>query len=582
MRLKPIPFLAPKIKVRRNAQGLVQTTARGPAILNSPHLNKGTAFSAIERSTLGLTGLLPPEIGTLDIQVKRAYIQYDLLPDVLSKNVYLTALHDRNEILFYKLFSQHLREMIPVVNDLTVGQAIEHYPHEFRRARGLYLSVDHMDSMQEAFENMGAEEGDIDLILATDAEQILGIGDTGIGGVEVAIGKLAIYSAAAGIDPARVIPVMLDVGTNKQSLLEDPMYVGNRHPRVRGDRYDAFIAAYVESATRCFPHAILLWEDFSTMTGQRILDQYRNKIRMFNDDLQGTGAITLAAAISAVRVSGEPLRNQRIVISGAGASAIGAAGQILSAMIRDGSSRADALAKFWCLDQKGLITSNRSDASSDFPSSFFRPSAESRGWRRSFDADGQDLGVLLAEVIHRVRPTMLIGASGELGSFTEPIVREMASNTTRPIIFTLSSPLSKAEAVPGDLISWTDGRGLIATRNFSPPITHKGVTHVIAHITSTLLYPGLALGTIVSKASLISDGMIAAAASAVSSLVSVRQPGASLLPQMDDLRGVSLTVAVSVAETAEAEGIAEKLTGDIVAEVQEAMWLPEYGIIEAV
>lgn len=582
MRLKPIPFLAPKIKARRNAQGPVQTTARGPALLNSPKLNKGTAFSAIERSTLGLTGLLPPEIGSLEIQVKRAYIQYDQLPDVLSKNVYLTALHDRNEVLFYKLFSEHLREMIPVVNDLTVGQAIEHYPHEFRRPCGLYLSIDHMGSMGEAFENIFAGADDIDLLLATDAEQILGIGDAGVGGIEVAIGKLAIYTAAAGIDPARVIPVMLDSGTNKQSLLEDPMYVGNRHPRVRGDRYDAFIAAYVEAAVQHFPNAILLWEDFSILNGQRILDQYRDKIRMFNDDLQGTGAITLAAAISAIRVSGVPLRNQRIVISGAGASAIGAAGQILAAMIRDGSSRGDALAQFWCLDQRGLLTGERSDASSNFPSCFFRASSESKGWQRSYGADGQDLGIPLAEVVHRVKPTMLIGASGEMDSFTEPIVREMSENTPRPIIFTLSTPLSRAEASPSHLLAWTDGRGLIATRNFSPAVTYKGLTHVIAHITNTLLYPGLALGTIVSKASLISDSMIAAAASAVSSLVSVRQPGASLLPQMDDLRTVSITVAVSVAEAAEAESIAGVPFGDIVDEVQEAMWQPEYRDIEAI
>ncbi len=577
-----MPFLGSSARQGRKVQRTVQTQARGSTILNSPLLNKGTAFTESERSSLGLSGLLPPGSGSLDMQVKRAYIQYDRLPDILSKNVYLTALHDRNEILFFKLFSEHLREMIPVVNDLTVGQAIEHYPHEFRRPRGLYLSIKHLDSMQEAFANLEAGPDDIDLILATDAEQIPGIGDAGVGGIEVAVGKLAIYTAAAGFDPARVIPVMLDAGTNKQSLLEDSLYVGNRHPRVRGKRYDDFIEAYVESATTHFPRAILLWADLSTLTGQNILDRYRQRIRTFNDDIQGSGAITLAAAISAVRISGVPLKNHRIVISGSGSSAIGAARQILSAMTGDGYSPADAQAKFWCVDQRGLITTDRSVASTDFPVSFFRPGSESRGWQRDFDSDGNDLGIGLAEVVNRVKPTMLIGASGEMDSFTESLVKDMASHTLRPIIFTLSTPLSCAEASPADLIAWTDGRALIATRNFTPPITHKGLTHVIAHITNTLLYPGLALGTIVSKAVLITDKMIAAAASAVSSLVSVRQPGASLLPQMDDLRAVSLTVAVAVAEAAEADGIAEAKFGDIVEDVQEAMWEPEYRPIEAI
>ncbi len=582
MRLKPIPFLAPSLKQRRKQQGPWRTIARGSAILNSPWLNKGTAFTERERSTLGLTGLLPPQTSSLDIQVKRAYIQYDRLADVLSKNVYLSALHDRNEVLFYKLFSEHLREMIPVVNDLTVGQAIVQYPHEFRRPRGLYLSIQHMESIQAAFDNIGAASDEIDLILATDAEGILGIGDAGVGGIEVAIGKLAIYTAAAGIDPARVIPVMLDTGTNKQGLLEDPMYVGNRHPRVRGERYDAFIKEYVETATRKFPNAVLLWEDFTTLNGKRILDQYREKIRMFNDDIQGTGAITLAAAISAVRVAGVPLGKQRIVICGAGDGAIGVARQLYVAMMREGSTSGDALDRFWCLDQKGLITGERPDATSELPSSFFRPSAESKGWRRSLDAEGNPVGVGLAEVVHRVRPTMLIGASSEVDAFGEEIIREMAQYAERPIVFILSTPASRCEANATDLIAWTEGRGLIATRAFSPPVTYKGLTHVIAHITNTLLYPGLALGTIVSKASRISDGMIAAAANAVSSLVSVRQPGASLLPQMDDLRTVSLTVAVGVAEAAENEAISCTPMGDIVEMVQDAMWQPEYRPIEAI
>ena len=305
MRQRVIPLLAPITKHRQNGDGCYETKARGLAVLNSPLLNKGTAFTAAERKALGLTGLLPPDISTLEDQVKRAYIQYERLPDALSKNIYLTALHDRNEVLFYRLFSEHLREMIPIVNDLTVGMAMEQYHHECRRPRGVYLSIDHADGIEEAFANLGVGAGDIDLILATDAEQVLGIGDWGVGGIEVSIGKLAIYTAAGGIDPTRVIPVMLDVGTNRESLLTDPMYIGNRHARIRGERYDDFIDAYVRVATRLFPNALLQWEDFAPGNGRRILEKYRDQICIFNDDMQGTGAITLAAAISAVRVCGD-------------------------------------------------------------------------------------------------------------------------------------------------------------------------------------------------------------------------------------------------------------------------------------
>src|SRR5450755_670187 len=350
MAQRVIPQLAAVAKRRGNENGHHETKARGLAVLNSPLLNKGTAFTSDERKELALTGLLPPEISTLATQVRRAYIQYDRLPDALSKNIYLTALHDRNEVLFYRLFSEHLREMIPIVNDLTVGMAVEQYHHECRRPRGVYLSIDHPGNIEEAFTNLGADAADIDLILATDAERILGIGDWGVGGIEVSIGKLAIYTAAGGVDPTRVIPVMLDVGTNRESLLEDSMYIGNRHARIRGERYDAFIEAYVEAVTMLFPNALLQWEDFAAGTGRRILKKYRSRICTFNDDMQGTGAITLAAAISAVRACGIPLRGQRIVIFGAGTAGIGIADQIRGAMMREGLSRKDAVGRFWCVD----------------------------------------------------------------------------------------------------------------------------------------------------------------------------------------------------------------------------------------
>jgi malate dehydrogenase (oxaloacetate-decarboxylating) len=450
--------------------------------------------------------------------------------------------------------------------------AMQHYHHECRRPRGVYLSIDHPEAIEEAFVNLGAGCGDIDLILATDAEQILGIGDWGIGGIEVSIGKLAIYTAAGGIDPTRVIPVMLDVGTNRESLLSDPMYIGNRHARIRGARYDAFIDAYVRAATNLFPNALLQWEDFAPGNGRRILEEYRGHICTFNDDMQGTGAITLAAAISAVRVCGKPLRNQRVVIFGAGTAGVGIADQIRDAMVGDGLSKEDAVSRFWCVDQQGLLTAEMVGRLRDYQATYARPAAENRGWMH----DGAGAGIGLAEVVRRVRPTILIGASTAPGSFTETIVKEMAAHTERPIIFALSNPAPRAEATPADLIVWTDGRALIATGSPFAPVTHKGVTYVIGQVNNAMLYPGLCLGAIVSRARGISAGMFAAAASAVSSLVAVRQPGASLLPHIDDLRSVSVTVAVAVAEAAAAEGLAGEELDDVVQQVQESMWQPEY------
>jgi malate dehydrogenase (oxaloacetate-decarboxylating) len=462
--------------------------------------------------------------------------------------------------------------MIPIVNDLTVGMAMEQYHHECRPPRGVYLSIDHAEAIEEAFANLGAGPDDIDLILATDAEQILGIGDWGVGGIEVSIGKLAIYTAAGGVDPTRVIPVMLDVGTNRESLLDDPTYIGNRHPRIRGERYDAFIDAYVKAVSKLFPHALLQWEDFAPGNGRRILEKYRDRICTFNDDMQGTGAITLAAAISAVRVCGTPLRSQRVVIFGAGTAGVGVAEQIHHAMVREGLSQEDAVRRFWLVDRQGLLTTDMADPLHDYQAAYARPAADCKGWKH----DAHEGGISLAEVVHRVKPTMLIGASAASGSFTEAIVKEMAAHTERPIIFALSNPPVRAEANPADLIAWTDGRALIATGSPFAPVTHKGVTYVVAQVNNAMLYPGLALGAIVSRASRISDGMLAAAASAVSSLVTVRQPGASLLPHIDDLRGVSLTVAAAVAEAADAEGLAAVRLGDIVEQVQDAMWQPEY------
>ncbi len=618
MQQKVVPLLVPPLRKTQPEGAEAQyTKKRGMAILTTPLLNKGSAFTVKERGALCLDGLLPPVISTLESQVVSAYVQYQRLPDALGKNIYLTALHDRNEVLFFRLFSEHLREMIPIVNDRTVGMAMKHYHHECRRPRGVYLSIDQPDGIEAAFKNLDCAAGDIDLILATDAEQIFGIGDWGVGGIDIAIGKLAIYTAAGGIDPARVIPVMIDVGTNRESLRDDPTYPGNRHARVRGERYDAFIDTYIKTAAKLFPQAVLQLEDFAPGNARRILEKYRGQFRTFSDDLQGTGAVTLAAVVSAMRVCGTPLRNQRIVIFGTGTAGIGIADFIRDAMVREGLSEEAASRRFWCLDSEGLLTDDMGDRLRDYHETYARTATEVKGWRRdgadgkNWPRDGRDglstardgtdghhstrdgadgkssnhaanSGAIgLAEVVHQVRPTMLIGTSGCAGAFSEPIIREMAWHTDRPIIFPLSSPAPLAEATPADLIAWTDGRALIATGGSFTPVTYKGITHVIGQLNNAMLYPGVGLGTIVSRARYISVGMLVAAANALSSLVAVRLAGATLLPHIEDLRSVTVTVAVAVAEAAVQEGLAGVRLVDIVQQVEDAMWQPEYRRIEA-
>ncbi len=555
-----------------NGHRRLETSVTGSALLGDPVLNRDTAFTMEERKELDLIGLLPSAITTLDEQVKRASAQYQQQPDDLSKNIFLTALQDRNEVLFYRLLSEHLAEILPVVYDPTIALVIEHYSHEYRRPRGVYLSVDHPQAIEASFRSFGAGPDEIDLIVATDAEEILGIGDWGVGGIDISVGKLAVYTAAAGIDPARVIPVMLDVGTNRESLLNDPFYLGNRHSRVRGERYDAFIDAYVKTATRLFPNALLHWEDFGPSNGRRILEKYRQQICTFNDDVQGTGAITLAGIFSALRVSGQKLGDQRVVIFGSGTAGIGNADQIRAAMIAEGLSKEEATRHFWCVDIQGLLTDNMGSALRDFQVPYARPADEVSSWKHDMPGGG----VSLAEVVARVHPTMLIGTSTAPGTFTEAIVKDMAAHTERPIIFPLSNPTKLMEASAAELLTWTNGKALVATGIPSRPFTYKGITYAIGQANNALLYPGLGLGTIVVRARHISDGMFMAAARAVASLVDPQQPGASVLPHVENLREVSATVAVEVAKTTAAEGLARVPLTDVIQQVQNAMWQPIY------
>ncbi len=556
---------------------VVHVRARGNAVLTNSMLNRGTAFTEQQRSLLGLTGLLPSAVSTMEAQLRRVHAQYRRQPTDLAKHVYLAHLRDRNEVLFYRLLIDHIEEMLPIVYTPTVGQAIERFSHEYRRPHGVYLSIDHPGDVEESLRNWGRGPDDVDLIVATDSEGILGIGDQGVGGIDIAIGKLALYTAAAGIHPERVIPVVLDVGTDNLGLLTDEMYLGNRHARVRDQRYDELIDGYVTAATKLFPHAMLHWEDFGVSNARRILDRYADRCCTFNDDMQGTAAVVLAAALAAVRVTGGRLREARVVIHGAGTAGLGIADMIRDVMIREGLPPLEATGRFHALDRDGLLTEDRAAGLYDFQARYARPAAEVADWTR-----GGAGGIGLAEVVARARPTMLIGTSTQRGAFTETIVKTMASQVERPVIMPLSNPTGRAEATPEDLIRWTDGRALVATGSPFPPVQHAGRTYRIAQANNALVFPGLGLGVTVSHARRISRGMIAAAADAVASLSDVGTPGAPLLPPVADLRMVSATVAVAVAHAAAAEGLADTTLTNPVHQVHQAMWRPDYPSFEAI
>ena len=564
-------------ELHQTPQGVVaRIRARGKAVLDAPAINRGTAFTWEERTQLGLVGLLPTGETTLDGQLRRVYGQYSAQADDLRKWVYLTNLRDRNEVLFYRLLSEHISEMLPVVYTPTVGLAIERFSQEFGRTHGVYLSVDHPEDVETALRHFGKGPEDVDLLVATDAEGILGIGDQGVGGIEISVGKLAVYTAAAGLHPHRVIPVVLDMGTDNLQLLNDELYLGARHARVRDQRYDDLIDAYVTAAGKLFPHAMLHWEDFGAGNARRILDRYADTVCTFNDDMQGTAAVVMAAAFSAVHAAGTQMRDQRVVIHGAGTAGLGIADLMRDQMVREGLSLEEATRRFWPLGSRGLLTDD-SARLYDFQQPYARPAAEVAGWATPGAA-----GIGLAEVVAKVQPTMLIGTSTQAGAFTEAIVRQMAERTERPIIMPLSNPTSKCEALPEHLIRWTGGRALIATGSPFPPVHHEAHSYQIAQANNALVFPGLGLGVTVARAARITDGMIAAAADAVAGLSDARTLGAPLLPPVHDLRAVSAAVAVAVVVAAANEGVAQSTVDNPIQQVHEAMWRPEYPRIEII
>ncbi|MFF1918161.1 NAD-dependent malic enzyme [Streptomyces sp. NPDC058239] len=539
-----------------------------PPVLLKPLANRGSAFTAEERKRLGLVGRLPDAVFTLDQQAVRAYEQLRQEPTALAKFINLEQLHDRNEVLYYRLLQDHLAELLPIVYDPTVGEAIKQYSHEYRRPRGVFLSIDRPQDVHCSFEALQLHRDEVDLVVVTDAEEILGIGDWGVQGIQISVGKLAVYTAAAGLQPARCLPVVMDVGTDNEDLLNDPLYLGVRHSRVRGKQYDAFIKSYLETVSELYPNALLHFEDFGPGNARRILETYGERYRMFNDDMQGTGAITLAAAVSALKITGESFRDQRVVVFGAGTAGVGIADQLRDAMVRDGLQPEEATRRVWLVDKQGLLVEGMPDLR-DYQAPYARPASEVQGW-----ADGR---IDLPATVRHVRPTMLIGTSTSPGAFDREVVTAMAEHVDRPVIFPLSNPTEKIEAMPADLLAWTDGKVLTATGIPVDPVEYGGVRHVIGQANNALLYPGLGLGTVVAGAARLTAGMLLAAAEAVAGQVDARAPGAPLLPPVANLRASSATVAVAVVRAAVQDKVATRQPADLVQAVQDSMWQPVYG-----
>ncbi|WP_245006015.1 MULTISPECIES: NAD-dependent malic enzyme [Rhodococcus] len=536
-------------------------------ILRDDAVNRGTAFTQEERASLGLVGRLPSAVETLDQQARRSYAQLQKQSTDLAKYIYLDSLHERNEVLYYRVIADHLSELLPVVYDPTIGDAIEQWSQDYRQSRAVYLSIDHVDDIEIAFATLELGPEDVDLIVCSDAEEILGIGDWGVNGTDIAVGKLAIYTAAAGINPNRVIAVNLDVGTSNEALLNDPFYLGNRHNRVRGEKYDKFIGTYLETVEKLFPKALLHFEDFGPSNARRILVDHADKYRIFNDDLQGTGAIVMAAVISGLKVTKQTFADQRLVIFGAGTAGTGMADQISAAMSRTGLSDDEARARVWLIDRDGLVTDDMQDLP-DYQQAYARPAHEVADW------GGRPIDLLT--VVQHVKPTILIGTSTAHGAFTQDVVEALSGGVERPILLPLSNPTSRIEVMPQDAILWSKGQALMATGIPIEPVEYNGVTYRIGQCNNALLYPGLGLGTIVSGSRHVTDGMLLAGAVAVAGQVDVSERGASLLPDVENLRASSATVAVAVAKAAADDGVATVTHDDLVQAVQDAMWLPVY------
>ncbi|MHC4974395.1 MAG: NAD-dependent malic enzyme [Planctomycetota bacterium] len=539
---------------------------RGKAVLRNPLLNKGISFTEEERDTLGLRGLLPARIGSLEVQAERAYEHFKQFKGDVAKNLALARLHDSNETLFFRVLQNHVEEMTPIIYTPTVAEACRQWSHLFRRTRGLYVTPDDRGRMEQVLGNAPATPA---VIVVTDNERILGIGDQGAGGMGIPIGKLSLYTLGAGIHPSLCLPISLDVGTDNGDLLKDPLYVGWRQPRMRGDEYWEFVDEFVQAVKNTYPETLLQWEDFAKGTSFKNLDRHRDTIASFNDDIQGTAAVSVAGLMGAMRLVDEKLRDQRIVLLGAGSAGVGISRLIVDAMIEEGLGLREAHERIYTLDSKGLVVQGRPGLD-DHKREFAVEPERIADWGPTGDR------IPLIKTVRRVKPTVLFGVSGQPGVFTEEVVREMATHARRPIILPLSNPTSCAEARPVDLLEWTNGMAIVGTGSPFDDVLYHGKRHRIGQGNNVFIFPGVGLGTIVSKARKVTDGMFLAAAQALAACVSDEcLEMSSVYPPIDEVRRCSREVAIAVARRAGEEGVAAQIP-DLEEKVDEAMWEPEY------
>ncbi len=535
-------------------------------ILNNPFLNKGTAFTMEERKELGLIGLLPPYVQTIEEQAEQAYQHFLRKPSDLEKRLFLMEIFNTNRTLFYYLFNQHIVEFNPIVYDPVIADTIEQYSELFVDPQyAAYLDINHPENIEETLKN-AAGDRDIRLIVATDAEGILGIGDWGVQGVDISVGKLMVYTAAAGIDQACVMPLVIDAGTNREELLNNPMYLGNRHERVRGEKYDAFIDQFVQTAGKLFPKLYLHWEDFGRSNAADILNRYKKEIPTFNDDIQGTGIVVLGGIFGAMDITGEKLTDQVYLCYGGGSAGAGIADRVHAEMVAEGLSPEEAYKRFFMIDKQGLLFDDMEDLT---------PAQKPFAKKRS-DFEGKGDMTSLLEVIKTVKPTILVGTSTNPGAFTKEVVEAMCENTERPVIFPISNPTKKLEATAQQVIEWSDGKAFVATGVPSGTISYKGVDYEIGQANNALIYPGLGLGMLASEAKLLTDEMIGAAAHSLSGIVNPGQPGAPVLPPFQYVADVSIKVAEAVAKKAQEQGLAQAEETDMAKAVRDLKWYPKY------
>ena len=547
----------------------VETNRTGYDLLNDPLLNKGTGFTDSERDLFELHGLLPPTVASLDEQVARRLQAFRQLPSDFNRYVFLRGLQDTNEVLFYALLVRHLEEMLPIVYTPTVGLGCQYFSQSFRKPRGLFLSFPQKERIPRILNQFHL---DIEAIVVTDGERILGLGDQGAGGMGIPIGKLSLYTACGGLNPATTLPVTLDVGTDNPERLSDPLYIGWRHERVRGQAYDDFIEIFIQAVTKRWPHVLLQWEDFARDNATRLLNRYRDRLCTFNDDIQGTAVVAAGTLLAAINVTGAPMREHRIAVLGAGGAGSGICALLLRALVEDGLSESEARRRFFLVDRDGLLVDGMPGLM-PFQELFVQPRSAIEGW--ALERDGV---IRLGDVVRNVHPTVLIGVSGQPGTFPENVVRDMAAHVARPVIFPLSNPTSRAEATPTDLMVWTEGRAVIGTGSPFPPVLKNGAYVRIDQTNNAYVFPGIGLAAIAARLKRISDGMLMAAARALADLSPARlNPHANLLPPVSELRDISLRVAQAVALQARKEGLAEPIdAGDMYRKIRDKMWTPVY------